>query len=1083
MITLDDSNKNIKQIYHLSDIHIRLDKTRHEEYRLIFASLYDYLKNDTNDNSLIVVTGDIVHSKTTLKPECIYMVKDFFLLLTEISDVIVILGNHDCNINNKESLDSISSIVEKGFTGKNKIYILQNNENYVYNNIVFGNTNIYSKIITPPMITNKIKIGLYHGQVCGSHTHFGFELNGVKCEEFNGYDIVMLGDVHKFQYLNDEKTIAYASSLIQQDYSEDLLDHGLLKWNIETKQSEFIRINNNYGFITLTINDKNFEIPNLPKFPRIKIIHKNLTTNDLVAILDKIREKYAVEEIITIKDMTNLNIDLEMNDNKFDEIKNATNVSDVIKKYMEEKKEIQINKDLIMEKIIEILNNLKYNYDIEPRNIKIKKIEFSNMFSYGKNNIIEFDNWNKIVGLVAPNHFGKSSIIDILLYGIYGQCSRGNKYECLNINANDFFVKIVLNVNENEYKIERKGKRKGKTFESDLILSKNGKIMTGDTKMETENEILKSIGKYDDFVNVNCMLQGTTGFVELPENKRKDIIYEVLRLDVFRQIIKEVKSRMGNIYYILTEYKNDIEKIDIIFVKNKLKSNRIINTKILNEIKFLNKELENINIKIQSNASKINDIKHIDEIKKELEECNYENDEQILNNISIDIEEGNVNELYEQLDKLYKNKKTIKENYEINVEEMNEIKMEIEENKKYIIEVKIDLEKIDKIDRLIEKIEKLNNEKEIKIKKYNEIKYKLNLLKNHQYNKDCWACMSNNITKEKIELEEEIKIIENKIKHIDKKINKKEKEINDMEQYEQERKQMKENEEIVIENKRLEKILDEMNNILENQENEKKINEMKIKIEKVKNFNKRNELIEKIKIKKEKEKVLKEELEKLNAQENLIEEKEKHENMRNQINIKLEELTKKLTNLTNENTILKMNKTKYEEIKEKINEKNNEKEIYDSVQDILGKNGMIDDLFNNTIIPQLNIIINHILRTVTNFSIIVEYDKTNIKLYKQLDSKRIGIELISGYEKFIVNIAFRLALAQINKYVMFHCFIIDEGFSCCDDENLDKVKELYEYIKRKYEWCLVISHMDKIKDTFDMMIHINKKDNLSYIEY
>ena len=45
----------------------------------------------------------------------------------------------------------------------------------------------------------------------------------------------MLGDVHKHQYLNKAKTIAYAGSLIQQKRDEDLLEHGTIKWDIHKK--------------------------------------------------------------------------------------------------------------------------------------------------------------------------------------------------------------------------------------------------------------------------------------------------------------------------------------------------------------------------------------------------------------------------------------------------------------------------------------------------------------------------------------------------------------------------------------------------------------------------------------------------------------------------------------------------------------------------------------------------------------------------------------------------------------------------------------------------------------------------------
>ena len=46
---------------------------------------------------------------------------------------------------------------------------------------------------------------------------------------------------------------------------------------------------------------------------------------------------------------------------------------------------------------------------------KLKSLEFSNLFCYGPDNIITFDKSKGIVGIVAPNHSGKSSILDVIL--------------------------------------------------------------------------------------------------------------------------------------------------------------------------------------------------------------------------------------------------------------------------------------------------------------------------------------------------------------------------------------------------------------------------------------------------------------------------------------------------------------------------------------------------------------------------------------------------------------------------------------------------------------------------------------------
>jgi len=49
--------------YHISDIHIRNDQ-RYDEYNEVFDNLFLELRNDINEKnneSLIVITGDILH--------------------------------------------------------------------------------------------------------------------------------------------------------------------------------------------------------------------------------------------------------------------------------------------------------------------------------------------------------------------------------------------------------------------------------------------------------------------------------------------------------------------------------------------------------------------------------------------------------------------------------------------------------------------------------------------------------------------------------------------------------------------------------------------------------------------------------------------------------------------------------------------------------------------------------------------------------------------------------------------------------------------------------------------------------------
>ena len=61
-------NKSISKIFHISDIHIPNETTKHEEFRLVFTNLYDIIKSRKTANSIIVVTGDIINKSNRISP-------------------------------------------------------------------------------------------------------------------------------------------------------------------------------------------------------------------------------------------------------------------------------------------------------------------------------------------------------------------------------------------------------------------------------------------------------------------------------------------------------------------------------------------------------------------------------------------------------------------------------------------------------------------------------------------------------------------------------------------------------------------------------------------------------------------------------------------------------------------------------------------------------------------------------------------------------------------------------------------------------------------------------------------------------
>jgi len=137
-----NNKKVIKRIVHTADIHIRLSSL-HKEYEIIFNRLYESIK-EIKEEILIVICGDLLHTKNELDPDTIMFVLDFLKNLSKISPVIIIAGNHDC-FEHSDKVDSITAILEERLLPD--VHYLKESGIYIYNNIIFGVSSIKDKNI------------------------------------------------------------------------------------------------------------------------------------------------------------------------------------------------------------------------------------------------------------------------------------------------------------------------------------------------------------------------------------------------------------------------------------------------------------------------------------------------------------------------------------------------------------------------------------------------------------------------------------------------------------------------------------------------------------------------------------------------------------------------------------------------------------------------------------------------------------------------------------------------------------------------------------------------------------------------
>jgi len=140
------------------------------------------------------------------------------------------------------------------------------------------------------------------------------------------------------------------------------------------------------------------------------------------------------------------------------------------------------------------------------------------------------------------------------------------------------------------------------------------------------------------------------------------------------------------------------------------------------------------------------------------------------------------------------------------------------------------------------------------------------------------------------------------------------------------------------------------------------------------------------------------------------------------------------------------------------------------------KNGVPYDLIAKTL-PFIETEINEVLYNMSmKFTISLEMDGKNINGFICYRDEKWPLELISGMEKFTCSLAIRIGLINISNLPKPTFLCLDEGFGTLDDENIANIEGAFEYLKSQFDFVIVISHIDVIKDYLDTYLPIEVDD-------
>lgn len=389
----------ITRIVLLSDLHIR-NHSRHDEYREYFNLLENKLNELQPD--IIVFGGDLAHSKTNLSPDYFELAHEFLTILGQNGRLVYIIpGNHDCSEHNLSKMDAISPLMK--YFNDNYIFLKRSEDCESINNIIFRSYSLLDKenwrFDRGNIRNDQTLIGLYHGPLKNAVTDLGFIFDQAEdWKKFEQLDFLWCGDIHNhFCYDDNDKFISIGNP-IQQDFGENV-NKGIICYDIYDKNQyvkTYIPIDSLYPYLKLNIDDP---IPSnwtdvMYKNARVKII----SDKSIQYTQDKIRQ---IKNFFLTKGGPKAFVLLNK---PFQEEISKSKKSAIISfsEFINDK----LNKNELLNLHSHYLQQIEYSNFAS--NWKIKKLEWSNLFSYGESNSLNFESFeNQSLGVFGANYSGK----------------------------------------------------------------------------------------------------------------------------------------------------------------------------------------------------------------------------------------------------------------------------------------------------------------------------------------------------------------------------------------------------------------------------------------------------------------------------------------------------------------------------------------------------------------------------------------------------------------------------------------------------------------------------------------------------
>tara|TARA_R100000152_G_C6597377_1_gene55737 strand:- start:114 stop:572 length:459 start_codon:yes stop_codon:yes gene_type:complete len=149
----------------------------------------------------------------------------------------------------------------------------------------------------------------------------------------------------------------------------------------------------------------------------------------------------------------------------------------------------------------------------------------------------------------------------------------------------------------------------------------------------------------------------------------------------------------------------------------------------------------------------------------------------------------------------------------------------------------------------------------------------------------------------------------------------------------------------------------------------------------------------------------------------------------------------------------------------------------------LSKDGIPYELIAKAI-PAIEKEVNNVLENMNaGFHLELEMKEKMIDAFICYGETKWNLELSSGMERFVSSLAIRIGLINVSTLPRPNFIIVDEGFGALDSDNIANMEGAFNYLKTQFDFVMIITHLDTIKDYMDVLIPIEVRKETSKVIY